>query len=460
MGIEYEGGRPGWDDANNGIPGMLGSGMPETFELKALVEYLVRSGKKYARDFEIPEELYQLFDSINRNLTKLKGYEDILTTKETVPFELFSYWDNVATARETYREQTRITFSGKTIQMKCSTVVDSLESWAMEIDKGIVRAMDIGTKGRDDDGKSGIVPTYFAYEVLKWNHTSEYNSHGHPFVIPLNMTVRPFPLFLEGPTRMMKTASATDAKDIFLDVRNSNLYDKELGMYTVSASLEDQPIEMGRSMAFAQGWLENQSVWLHMSYKFYLELLRHELYGDFFDSVRQGGLLPFMDAKTYGRSPMQCSSFIASSVFEDPSVRGRGFLGRLSGSTSEFLSMWILMFIGPEPFYVDNTTGEVRMQLMPTLPSWLFHIHDGLADMGGVMMDDDGTPRISFKLFSSINVHYYNKNKIDILGVPPKRYRVGLRDGSIFDFNQTFIPSTMAQKIRRIVFVDFIEAHF
>jgi hypothetical protein len=122
--------------------------------------------------------------------------------------------------------------------------------------------------------------------------------------------------------------------------------------------------------------------------------------------------------------------------------------------------MWILMFIGPEPFYVDSTTGEVQMQLMPTLPSWLFHIHDGLADMGGVMMDDDGTPRISFKLFSSINVHYYNKNKADILGRPPKRYRVGLRDGSIFDFNQTFIPTTMAQKIRRIVFVDFIEAHF
>ena len=118
------------------------------------------------------------------------------------------------------------------------------------------------------------------------------------------------------------------------------------------------------------------------------------------------------------------------------------------------------MFIGPEPFYVDSTTGEVQMQLMPTLPSWLFHIYDGLTDMGGVMMDDDGTPRISFKLFSSINVHYYNKNKVDIWGVPPKRYRVGLRDGSVFDFNQTFIPTTMAQKIRRIVFVDFIEAHF
>ena len=40
----------------------------------------------------------------------------------------------------------------------------------MEIDKGIARAISIGTKGRDDDGKSGIVPTYFGYEVSKWSN--------------------------------------------------------------------------------------------------------------------------------------------------------------------------------------------------------------------------------------------------------------------------------------------------
>jgi len=460
MGIEYEGGRPGWDEANNGLPGILGSGMPELFELKALLNYLVRTGRKYAREFEIPEELYQLFNSINDNLAELKDPDDDFATTEKVPFELFSYWDNVASARETYREQTRITFSGNSIKMKCRKVVNALESWGKEIDKGIARALLIGTKGYDDDGHNGIVPTYFAYEVSKWNHTGEYNLHGHPFVTPLNMTVRSFPLFLEGPTRMMKTVSAKTAREMFLDIRKSNLFDKELRMFTMSASLTGQPIEMGRSVAFAQGWLENQSVGLHMSYKLYLELLRHELYDDFFESIREGSLLPFRNTESYGRSPLQCSSFIASSVFEDPSVRGRGFMGRLSGSTAEFLSMWILMFIGPEPFFIDEKSSEVRMQLLPTLPRWLFHIHDGFADMDGVIMNDDGTPRISFKLFSSINVHYYNKKNTDILGTPPERYRIGLRDGSIFDFNQTYIPTTMAQKIRRVIFVDFIEAHF
>ena len=76
------------------------------------------------------------------------------------------------------------------------------------------------------------------------------------------------------------------------------------------------------------------------------------------------------------------------------------------------------------------------------------------------MEKNDGVPRISFKLFSSIKVHYHNKNKKGIMGVPPKRYRVGLRDGTVFDFNQTFIPTDMAHKIRRVVLVDFIEAHF
>jgi hypothetical protein len=43
MGIEMEAGRPGWYDALNGLPGMFGSSMPETFELLRLVEFLLES---------------------------------------------------------------------------------------------------------------------------------------------------------------------------------------------------------------------------------------------------------------------------------------------------------------------------------------------------------------------------------------------------------------------------------
>ncbi|KAG7356756.1 4-alpha-glucanotransferase [Nitzschia inconspicua] len=459
MGIEYEGGRPGWDDANNGLPGMMGSGMPESFELKALIQYLIRTASDYNRDLILPEELHRLFEAINENLAIISGYKMHDRPSKRVREELFTYWDNVATARETYREQTKVTFSGRTVVLSLKTVIDHLLIWMQEIDRGISRAQSIGTNGFGDKGDSGVIPSYFAYRVANWNRTGERNKDGHPLVVPLNMTVKRFPLFLEGAARQLKTVDRTKAREIYGNVRNSSLYDKDLHMYTLSASLVGQPIEIGRSRAFAPGWLENQSVWLHMSYKFYLQLLRHNMYDEFFDEVRSGGLLPFMDPLVYGRSLMECSSFIASSAFEDPEVRGRGFLGRLSGSTTEFLSMWTLMFIGSKPFYVDETTGDLKMELIPTLPAWFFQGHDE----GGNEIsegDDSRNPTVSFKLFSSITVNYHNDGKHDLFGFKPSLYRVGLRDGSVFEFHQDFIPSMMADKIRRVVFVDYIDAYF
>ena len=83
-------------------------------------------------------------------------------------------------------------------------------------------------------------------------------------------------------------------------------------------------------------------------------------------------MLPFQDPQVYGRSLMECSSFVASSAFPDSNQHGRGFLARLSGSTAEFLSMWTLMFIGPKPFTVNPTSHELKMSLEPALPSWVF----------------------------------------------------------------------------------------
>merc|ERR1712232_630710 len=115
-------------------------------------------------------------------------------------------------------------------------------------------------------------------------------------------------------------------------------------------------------MAFARGWLEKQSIWTHMSYKYYLQLIRGKMYKEFFEEMKGGGMMIFMDPVVYGRSLMECSSFLASSAFPDPSMHGRGFAARLSGSTAEFMSMYKLMFLGPKPFIL-NEAGEVEMQL-------------------------------------------------------------------------------------------------
>ena len=49
MGIEMEGGKPGWYDALNGLPGLLGSSMAETYELERQLEYIIKLFEKRER---------------------------------------------------------------------------------------------------------------------------------------------------------------------------------------------------------------------------------------------------------------------------------------------------------------------------------------------------------------------------------------------------------------------------
>jgi len=310
------------------------------YELSVLLRFIKTTLKKYRADLAVPIELYELMESINGALDVMKrDHVETDTVNPRVPKPLFDYWDTVASAREMYRSRTKVTFVGATRTVPYTLLDSTIKGWLSEIDRGMQRALKFGSLGDDDDGSSIIAPTYFSYNVTVWEKTGEVNRNGHSFVRAKEMVVILFPLFLEGPTRMMKTVSSkAEAQEMYGNVKNSGLYDADLRMYTISASLKGASIDMGRDMAFAPGWLENQSVWLHMSYKFYYELLRHEMYDEFFEEMSSGGMLPFMDPKKYGRSLLECSSFIASSAFEDPSVRGRGFLARLSGSTAEFLS--------------------------------------------------------------------------------------------------------------------------
>jgi len=239
-------------------------------------------------------------------------------------------------------------------------------------------------------------------------------------------------------------------------VLNSGLRDYELKMYFLSASLKGQTFEMGRQIAFSPGWLENQSIWMHMSYKYYLQLIRGKLYHEFFSEMKGGGILPFMDSRVYGRPLMECSSFIASSAFPDPDVHGQGFLARLSGSTAEFLSIWKLMFIGEKPFFM-NTEGDVEFQLVPALPFWLFVDETSENDP---IFDDDGNYVVSFKLFAKILVTYHNPGGKNIYGLAPKRYMVTMTNDKTVDVDGSSIPTDLALKIRRVSSVKSIDAYF
>ena len=106
-------------------------------------------------------------------------------------------------------------------------------------------------------------------------------------------TPQVLPLFLEGPVRAFKairsaasrltSAAARMRTQLYQQIKASPLFDQELKMYKVNASLADQPHDIGRARAFVPGWLENESIWLHMEYKYLLEVLRAGLYEEFFE---------------------------------------------------------------------------------------------------------------------------------------------------------------------------------
>jgi hypothetical protein len=440
--------------------GMVGSGMPETYELYLLLKYVKSVFDKYGRQIVVPAELAKMVVTANTALDDLldSGYVDAVELSKDVPKDLFEYWDVVASARENYRNDVQYYFSGNTTIIGAKNASAMISKWLHQIELGINRSRYFATVGFGDDGTSGIPATFFSYEVTDWELNENKNDVGLPCVNAKAMRVGNFPLFLEGPVRYMKTIQddKKSMKDVYDRVLTSGLRDKELKMYFLSASLKGQTFDMGRQIAFAPGWLENQSIWMHMSYKYYLQLIRGKLYDQFFSEMKGATTLPFMDAKVYGRSLMECSSFIASSAFPDPSIHGEGFLARLSGSTAEFMSMWKLMFIGPTPFFL-NENGDVMFQLVPALPSWLFEDEESDA---APLKDEDGNLVVNFKLFASIVVTYHNPTGEHIFGVPPKSYKVTMDDGDEILVNGTAIPTDTALAIRRVKGVATIDAYY
>lgn len=287
---------------------------------------------------------------------------------------------------------------------------------------------------------------FFSFDVTEWEVNGNHNSVGLPLVDAKAMRVGVFPLFLEGAVRMMKTVRDEPGKikEVYNNVYNSELRDTKLNMYFLCGNLKGQSYDMGRVLAFAPGWLENQSIFMHMSYKYYLELLRGHLYDEFFSEMVGGGMLPYMDPDVYGRSPMEMSSFIVSSAYSNPEEFGRGHLPRLSGSTAEFLSMWVLMFLGEKLYFVDEN-GDLKMQLVPVLPKFWF---------------DENTKSLSYKLFAQISVTYHNPELRNLYNEPPKSYNIVYNDGSDVEVDGPVMPTDVAIDVRRVLKVKSIDVYF
>lgn len=271
----------------------------------------------------------------------------------------------------------------------------------------------------------GLIPTYFTFTATSVTQTPDGP-------MPTAFRAEALPLFLEGPVRNLKLAMPCEEKKALAQmVKSSNLYDRKLRMYKVNESLEDVSFEAGRALAFTPGWLENESIWLHMAYKYLLELLKSGLYEEFSQAFRDSAV-PFLDPAVYGRSPLENVSFIASSVNPDPSVHGRGFVARLSGSTAEFLQMWQILFFGPNPFTLRD--GKLTLAFSPFVPEYL--------------MPEDGVVEAMF--LGHIPVRYRVQGQKELIPGKnfPESYRLTYGDGSVLTVAGRSLPEQYALAVR------------
>ncbi len=364
MGVEMEAGKPGWYDALNGLPGLFGSSLCETYELERLLTFLLAAiAEKNECGIDLPIEQVDLLENVDRALKSWHKSDD--------PDRDFRYWDMVATAREGYRTRVRLGFDGAKKTLALDELRPILESFRAKVGAGLQRAVEMNAST-----SPGIPPTYFAYTVTDFDLITgtdgepQHDEQGRPYVRAKGFIPTVLPLFLEGPVHAFKVQpDVASARSLYGSVRGSDLFDRELGMYKVNAPLKDQSHEIGRARAFTPGWLENESVFLHMEYKYLLEALKAGLYEEFFEDFKHA-LICFQDPAVYGRSPLENSSFLASSAHPDESLHGAGFIARLTGATAEFLSMWTTMMAGQKPFFVEN--GELCLAFRPALPGWLF----------------------------------------------------------------------------------------
>ncbi|MFA5005023.1 MAG: cellobiose phosphorylase [Candidatus Omnitrophota bacterium] len=402
-GLEMEANKPNWFDSLNGLPALFGSSTCETFELKRLLLLLK----------EILQESSTQVYPVTEEITEFINH--LLPLFSVSPF---LYWDKSSAAKEAYRHKTRLGFSGKENDTPAGVLLDFINQGLEKVERSLETTL---------DKKTGVYYSYFINEVEQYDLANEH------FVIPKKFAQKPVVLFLEGQMHALRLAGNQEsARKLHHCTKKSALFDKKLKMYKVTTSLKSMPEEIGRCRIFTPGWLENESIWLHMEYKYLLELLKNGLAAEFYEEFKNV-LIPFQKPQKYGRSILENSSFLASSAFNDEKLQGNGFVARLSGSTAEFLQIWLTMNAGIKPFRCA-ANGGIELGFQPILKADLFD-HKG---------------DYSFNFLSRIPVTYHNPAKKDTFGKKAAKItRIILwKEQEPVELRSCVIPSPYAEAVR------------
>lgn len=392
MGIEMEAGKPGWNDAFNGLPGLIGSSTSETFDLLALIDCLADCLALSPQKITMPFQIKKLGDDL-----KQLCEEWIANT-----LDAFGFWDKSAHLREMWRDITRYGLKAGTEESDKDSITAVLTLMKRIVISGIEEASKFGL----------IIPTYFRYkaaeyEIINQEGSSSDLSCGLHEVKVKAFAVEALPAFLEAPAKQLRYLP----HNIHNAILNSGLYDRKLKMFKISESIEALDISYGRIRAFTPGWFERESIFLHMSYKYLLALIEAGMTDAFYEALKTS-CVPFFNPEVYGRSIIENSSFIVSSENPDETVHGRGYIARLSGSAAEMISIWKRMFIGDKLFQIED--GKLVFVFNPKLQGWLF--------------DEKGC--VSTVLFDC-HIRYINPKRKNTYGTDAVKIRRIITDGNV-----------------------------
>jgi len=358
------------------------------------------------------------------------------------------YWEESNGLKERYREETLFGVSGAETEIPLREL-----SGFLSTGKALLDIVCEGAGRRRALSPEGVPYTYFVNDAVKYRPLGRKNHLGYPLVKAVGFKQRPVKLFLEGAVHWMKHRPK-EAGGIYRMVRRSRIYDRKLKMYKSCEDLREESPELGRAVgAYPRGWIENESIYLHMEYKYLLEILRSGLCAEFWSDAKSA-LIPFMDPEVYGRSTLEGASFIVSSAYADPRLHGRAYQPRLSGITCEFLHIWILAVAGPGPFHVGRE-GGLELALEPRLPGWLFTDKRGRREyhdprLGWINVDIPAGA-FAFKLMGRVLVVYHNPSRKPTYGksgVRPVSYRLQHSDGREIDVQGPVVTGELARAVR------------
>lgn len=430
IAIEMEANKPGWYDALNGLPGIFGSSTPETMELKRLVDFLLEKIDDIGQDFilNIPVELLEFIEGIRELISiwmdKRNNYQ---------------YWDKASTLRERYREKVFYGFSGKEEDFSVFDLKDYLKNISQKLEYAFGQVAVTGYN---------LYSTYYYHIPIEYEETGEYSEEGYPYIRINKFEQVILPPFLEGQVRAMKILDKDSIRELHEMVKKSELFDSKLKMYRLNGDLSGMPDDIGRARAFTPGWLENGSIWLHMEYKYLLELIKKGLYEEFFQAMKDC-LIPFQDPEIYGRSILENSSFIMSSSNPDTDNHGRGYVARLSGSTAEFLNIWIVMVFGTNPFKIGK--GKLIFKPEPVLKGDFFTtgVEEVEIYLAG-KLEKFLIPENAFAccLFGKTLIVYHNPARKDTYNTKIEGFKLTMDTGEVETINRCELDNLYAESIR------------